>query len=1045
MLKKIRYLIFLFLIGMQVTLAQQKTVSGTVRDTKGETLPGVNVLIVGTQRGTQTDINGRYSLLVSPKDTLLFSFIGMHNQSVLVGGKTKIDIVMEEEAKALDQVVVVGYGVQKKESVVGAVAKTDGKNLVTSAGTNSNLTNAITGLIPGVITVKTSGRPGGSSGSDAPTQIFIRGISTWNGGQPLILVDGVERPMMDVDPNEVTSMSVLKDASATAVFGVKGANGVILITTKRGKKGRPKLTFDASVSVNSLSKMAELLGSYDANYLKDLAIENGIPADPNSWNDYVPFDVLKYYRTHEYPELYPDVNWMDEMTKPVALSQKYNLSASGGTDFVKYFLSLGYLNEGDILETRDYGQGYVPQLGYRRYNYRSNLDFKLTRSTTFSVNFGGFIGKQDNIPGYNIMRGVYLQPPDLYPVRYSDGIFADYENFAPYTNPVVTINFSGLKHTSRNQVNSDFILKQKLDFITKGLSVGTRVSYDTRSYTSGPNIGDGGTLKKYIMPEILDADPANYDDYIIYLYPKSYTNQTHGYNFVKEPVSHSAESSRTNVYRGLYYNAQVNYARHFGKHAVTGLGLFSREERASGSEFTHFREDWVGRVTYNYDLRYFLEFNGAYNGSEKFDRDYRFGFFPSLAGGWLISNEKFFQDALPFVNHLKVRFSMGKVGNDAGIARWQYVGGWENTGSQWSFGSPYLQKSSYPIYLEDVVPNPNIHWETAEKQNLGIEAGVWDNLISVNFELFWEDRYDMFIRQKDRLNNVLFGRELPAANIGELEAHGWEGTVKFTKTFMNGMSFRANLSISKAVNKIIYREDPELRPDYMKQAGYPLGQVRSVLNQGIIQNWDEVYTGVNNLDNTFRLPGDFRQVDYNADGVVDNYDVVPYGYTPFPEYNYSGIFNFGYKGLGVMVQLYGIFNVTSNAAYGGVGNAFTNNFSLVSEIHMNDSWSPEMGRTTDADYPALRYNTTNYSMGNYWMQDFSNLKLQNAQVYYMFKGQSLKHIGISQLKVYVNGNNLYTWSKLPYDFDKQPPLQQFSYALSYPRVRSFNFGVNVVF
>jgi hypothetical protein len=444
-------------------------------------------------------------------------------------------------------------------------------------------------------------------------------------------------------------------------------------------------------------------------------------------------------------------------------------------------------------------------------------------------------------------------------------------------------------------------------------------------------------------------------------------------------------------------------------------------------------------------MRYFIEFNGAYNGSEKFSREYRFGFFPSLAGGWLISNEKFFQKALPFVNHFKVRYSMGKVGNDAGIARWQYVGGWENTGSQWSFGAPYLQQSSYPIYLEDVVPNPNIHWETAEKQNLGVELGLWNNLISFNFELFWEDRYDMFIRQKDRLNNVLFGRELPAANIGELQAHGWEGTFKFSKAFENGMSFRANLSLSRAVNEIIYREDPELRPDYMKQAGYPLGQVRATLNQGIIQNWDEVYTGVNNLDNSFRLPGDFRQVDYNADGVVDNYDVVPYGYTPFPEYNYSGIFNFGYKGLGVMVQLYGIFNVTSNAAYGGVGNAFKNNFSLVSDIHRDESWMPQLGRTTDASYPALRYNTTGYSMGNYWKQDFSNLKLQNAQIYYMFKGPALKNIGISQLKLYLNGNNLYTWSKLPYDFDKQPPLQSFSYALSYPRMRSFNFGVNVVF
>ncbi len=1042
--KRAGFLMLLFsFVLLHAVFPQIRTITGTVKDQQGEPLPGVNVIIIGTQRGTQTDRNGKFSIQAAPSDSLRFSFVGMEDQVVLVGNQSVINIILREKTEKLQQVVVVGYGVQKKESVVGAIGRTEGSEIVRNTGSSSNLADALTGLVPGVITVKTSSLPGGYGSANAPTEVYIRGISTWNGGQPLILVDGVERPMMDVDPNEITSISVLKDASATAVFGVKGANGVILITTKRGKTGKPKLSFDASLSPSTFSKMAHILGSYDANYLKDIAIENGVPADENIWADYVPEQVLEYYKTHRYPYLYPDIDWMDEMTKKAAWSQRYNLNARGGTDFVKYFISLGYLHEGDILKTRNYGQGYEPNLGYKRFNFRSNLDFKLTQSTIFTVNLGGYYGKQENIPGYNILRGIYLQPPDLYPVRYEDGVFADYEGFNPYINPVVTINYSGIQHNNRNVVSTDFILKQKLDALTKGLSITGRVSYDTRSYTSGPDIKDAGIMTKYIMPDILFAAPENTEKYVIYKYPKEYTNETHGYNYVHEPVTRSAEKTKTNVYRALYYSGQLNYARNFGKHTVTGLFLFSRQENTSGSEFPHYREDWVGRATYNYDEKYFLEFNGAYNGSEKFDRKYRFGFFPSLAGGWLVSNEGFFKSALPFVNHLKLRYSWGKVGNDEGIARWQYVGGWEQSGQSWFFGSPVLAPS-YPIYMESVVPNPNIHWETAEKQNFGVEGGIFSNLVSFSFDYFKEHRYDMFIRKEDRLSNVIFGKDLPAANIGELKARGWEAVLKFSKSTAKQMNFRVTLSLSRAVNKILYREDPELRPDYQKQEGYPINQVRTQINQGIIQSWDEMYTGVMGLDNTKRLPGDFRQIDYNADGIVDQDDVVPYGYTNIPEYNYSGTFSYAYKGFGVVAQLYGVFNVTSNASYGGVGDAFNKNFSLASKIHKNDSWAPELGRTTTATYPALRYNT-GYVMGNYWMQDFSYLKIQSAQIYYIFKGAGLKRVGISNFKIYLSGNNLYTWSKIPYDFDRRPPLTQFAYALSYPRMRSFILGINLVF
>jgi TonB-linked SusC/RagA family outer membrane protein len=1036
-------LILILILIAQYVMGQQVTISGIVTDENNEPLAGVTVFIVGTSTGTVTDVNGRYSVRAAPGEQLQFSFVGMVPQVFTVTGETsEINVHLEISAESLEELVFVGYGVQKKESVVGAVTQAEGDEIKRNFQ-GSNLADNLNGLMPGVVSIRSSGVPGGAplnnaaGKDDKETRIFIRGQTTWNGGEPLVLVDGVERSLMDVDPNEIESISVLKDASATAVFGVRGADGVILITTRRGSVGKPLLTFESIVTAGTISKLPHNLNSYDVNTLKNMAIEHGLPADESSWSAYVPWEILQYYKTQEYPELYPDVDWREEMSDDYAWDQRYNFGVSGGTDFVRYFLSLGYLRQGDIMKLSDRGQGYDPSFGYDRYNFRSNFDFDLTRTTSFSMNLSGIYGSKKT-PGVNdrsqLWKGFYDNPPDMFPVQYADGTYASSDLFTTFTNTVYTGNFLGYDRNNRAEVVTDFILTQGLDFITEGLSVKVKTSFDNYFFTTGPNIVDEGLVRKYISPSILDAEnAADSVAAVVYMYPST---PSHGFNYIPQPIQTTAESVENNLARHLYFESSINYSRNFGPHAVTGLFLFNREMFARGSNFPNYREGWVGRTTYNYGTRYFFEFNGAYNGSEKFDRKYRFGFFPSFAGGWMLSNERFFQSALPFVNTFKIRYSWGMTGNDANIARWQYVSSWEKTNQTRPFGSPVTQPG-YPMYFEGTVANPNVHWEVAEKQDLGLELGIFKNLFSMMFDYYWEHRTDMFITASERASNVIFGADLPSANLGELRSRGWELELNFSKAWSSSRLW-AKYNLARTNNEVIFQDDPQLTPDYQKQAGFPIGQTRTQLASGIIQSWDEMYNGVVLDDNTFYLPGDYRLVDYNADGIINENDVVPYQYSHNPEYSYGFTLGFDHRGFGVLAQFYGVFNVSG--AYSWYSE-FVQNYNIAYDFQLNESWAPELGRTSGDLYPHVRYNY--YSpKGQYYVWDYSYFKLQNAQISYTFSGRVLEHTGADRLKIYAAVNNLLIWNKLLEDRDRPMDLNS---QFEYPLLRRYSLGINISF
>ncbi|MBP9075222.1 MAG: TonB-dependent receptor [Haliscomenobacter sp.] len=1027
--------------------------TGLVKDSRGETLIGVAIQVVGTDRGTQTDLDGLFSLDgLLPSDSLNFTYVGLEMLTIAVGDQTVINVTLTESTVQLAEVVVVGYGTQTKQSVVGSIVQATGDDIrQRNAGTD--LSNTLTGVLPGLVTIRTSGIPGGAGEDDAGTSIYIRGLSTWNGGQPLILVDGVERQMSDVDPNQVESLSILKDASATAVFGVKGANGVILITTRRGKLGKPSLSYNSTLTATTLSRTYPMLGSYQGNLLKNRAIENEVAKNETSWPSYVPYKWLQYYQNQQYPELFPDIDWQDEFANDVAWSQKHSLDISGGTKFVKYFGSLSYLQESDILATKDYGQGYDPDFNYKRYNFRSNLDFSVTPTTTFSVNLAGYFGRQQRPAGdkFNFWKGFTGRPPDLYPVRYSDGTWADAAQFDRYENAVYHLNYGGLTNENRSEINTDFILKQDLSFITEGLSFTGSLSYDNRFFSYGSNISDDGEVLKWIDPKAVEEllpgmteeqIQAVYEKYTIYQFPSGF-NGASGYSYVEQPINKTTEVVRTQesnqLYRSLFYQLAMNYKRTFGSHNFGGTFLMNRNEKATGTDFLTYREDWVGRVTYNFSSRYFLEFNGAYNGSEKFSNEYRYGFFPSVALGWLASEEAFFKSLFPIANKFKVRYSNGIVGNDEGIRRWLYIGNPEVLTRTWQFGAPF-PNNAYPWRLEGTIANPDIHWETAHKQNVGVEIGLFNSLIEINADYFWEKRTDMFLRETERNIPILFGADPVGINAGKVNTHGFEVDAKLNKTFSNKLFFSISGMLAYAKDEVIYREDPELAPAYQKQAGFQIGQSRSLLNQpGLIYTWDQIYTGVLPQNNTaFMLPGDFRQIDYNGDGQINDFDVVPYGYPSRPQFNYGSTLTLEYKGLNVMAQFFGVFNINSAQSYGEFGLGYT----LVRPLHWEEAWSPEDDRIENATYRGLRYLTATNAAptGTYYLWDRSYLKLQNAEIGYRLPSKLTQSFGLSALRVYLNGNNLFMISELKEDRDVKDSSDR-----AYPLTRRYSLGVNVVF
>ena len=1028
--------------------AQNIQVKGNLVDGTGEPLIGATVKVKGNASvGAVTDFDGNFSISVPSENSILvFTYVGMKTKEVKIGKKREFKLTLEDD-NAIGEVVVVGYGQQKKASVVGAITQTTGKVLERAGGV-SDIGSALTGNLPGVITSSSSGMPG-----DEDPKIVIRGVSSWNSSDPLILVDGIERPMSSVDIHSVQSISVLKDASATAVYGVKGANGVILITTKRGTEGKAKISASASSALKLVSKLPETYGSADALYYVNQAIKHELGLSPSSWGDIRSTDFINNYNAPAgsidpetgllMSERYPDVDWQKELFKDYAMSYNANVNIAGGTKAVKYYAAIDYQHEGDLFREWDNNRGYTSGYGFNRINVRSNLDFQLTKTTTLKANLSGSHGIRKSPYGLEkgswdesqLWQAAYSAPHDTFLPQYSDGVWGYFpKDDQGSPNSVTNLALHGEQATTTTRINTDFTLEQDLSFITKGLKASAIVSWDNVFVEANRGVNDLNNAAQYKY-----IDPVT--GVVTY---KEKPAGNNNFDFV-ETIAWKTDPGALNnnlTQRNLFYQAQLYWGRKFGKHDVTAMGVFNRSERATGSQFTNYREDWAFRTTYNYDDRYMFEYNGAYNGSEKFSKDNRFAFFNSGAIGWNVANEKWFKPVAEtkvfgrnLIDILKLRYSYGEIGEDNVWERWLYQTTWAYGGKTHLDSTNPNNESIYTWYKEAKVGNPDIHWEKAIKKNFGIDYAFLGGLVAGSLEFFSEKRSDIMIAGDSRSVPSYFGASAPFMNKGRTKTTGYELEVRLKYDFANGIHAYANMNMTHAKNVVTEHDDPELLPAYQKNVGFSIGQGKSYLylDNGTAQSWDDVIAMTpHNTNDNQKLPGQYIITDFNGDGVIDTNDGAPYGFTGTPQNTYNATIGIDYKGFSIYAQFYGVNNVSRYVSFNSLPKPY-----LHTVFKEGAYWSP----STPNGIPSLRMNSTpSYYEGTRFLYDGSFCRLKNLEIAYTWNGGWIKSLGLSMLKVYVNGNNLFLWTDMPDDRESNFAGTGLASQGAYPTMKRINFG-----
>ncbi|MDR2146021.1 MAG: TonB-dependent receptor [Tannerella sp.] len=1030
-------------IRQEKSIEQQKIViSGTVSDKDGP-IPGANVAIKGESQGTFTDVNGRYSIAVSGEDAILqFSFIGYAVQETVVGNRKTINILMVEDSRLLDEVVVVGYGVQKKESAAGAISQITGDDMLKMSN-STNIPNALAGQIPGVTIVQYSGQPGADVG-----QIFIRGVSSWQGNDPLVLVDGVERKFNNIDPNEIETLSVLKDASATAVFGVRGANGVILITTKRGTKGEVKVTASAEMIGKQPINIQKPVNSYRTALIMNEAYKND-----NSWGSLLSPEIIEHYRVQDMPYIYPDTDWQELMLKDMAYSHKYNVNISGGTDFARVFASLSYLYDDNILKAEKQPD-YDPNWKFNRYNYRFNIDMDLTKSTLLSLDAGGFISVINSPYDTNnqrLFRNILMLGPMAAPAGYPAEVLEQYPDLTRpdetgfriastgihnADNPMIANNYSGQRSSKRTNVDATIRLQQKLDFITKGLSAGFQVaythnmiysrewSYDAITWT----LNTDETWSRYKgRGGAIDGEQA------------------------ASPVNYIGESVAEDPFRSWYFEGKINYARTFGKHEVTGLILGQRRKSQTDVQFPHFEEGIVARITYDYANRYALDANLGYNGSEQFAPENRYGLFPSVGVVWNLHNEKFFEPVKPVISRAKIRASYGKVGSDASPNRWLYTSSYVNQMSAYAndkYWPGVVADHNYtaPI-IEENAANSEATWEIATKQNIAAELSFLKNSMFVlTLDFYKEHRTNILL---SRLSvPAWFGVGMKQQNLGETKTKGYEIELKYQQT-ISSFYYWLKPSVSFSDNRIVARDEPLYEPSYQKETGHRIFQEFGYPSVGWVQDGDELMTTARYGSGLVGL-GDTKYIDFSGDGIIDENDRVPIGYsTRYPLYNYTLNGGFKYRNLEFDFLFQGVSHY-SRVVIDAFASPLHRLANQAFEFQM-DAWSPT---NPNAEYPAYHFdaNRTHNIMGTAARTantyDASYIRLKSVNLSYSLpKAWVERTLKLNSLSFSLQGNNIFTWApNYPLtDPEGGDPANGRLNNGYYPMMRTISLGMQVTF
>ena len=1005
------------------TFAQTATVSGVVKDDTGEPVIGAGVLVKGTTLGTITDIDGHFSFRADDLNgVLVVSFVGMETQEIPMKGKGTFDIVLKSSNTLLEEVQVVAYGAQKKVTLTGSISSvnTDGLLKVPTA----SIGNMLSGVLSGVSSIQSSGQPGG----DDP-DVFIRGISTLNtmNAKPLYLVDGVERSFFQIDPNEVENITILKDASSTAVFGVRGANGVIIVTTKRGKEGKAKINASFSYGIQTPTRMPEFVNSYDyATFLNEAYTNDG--KDPK----FTP-EAVEAFRTHSNPIIYPDTDWMELLFKSSAPQTQGNVNISGGTERVRYFISMGMLDQKGFFKNHD--TRYDANFNFNRYNYRANLDIDFTKTTLVAINMGGRVEKR-NFPrsgddinqlfrriywatpfsGPGIVDGKWIKGNSQYlPVGLSDGLGNIYGR--------------GYGSKTTNVVNLDLALTQKLDFITKGLQFKIKVAYNSGYDHTKERATSIESYQPWYRKDVTWMEhPAGSDpNEVVYIQDGEAGLISYAESFGKS--------------RDWYAEASFDWKRDFGLHHLSALALYNQSKTYyPDSDYPGIPRGYVGlvgRVTYDYDNKYLIEGNVGYNGSENFAPGNRYGFFPAVSGGWVLTQEEFLKDN-PVVNFLKIRASYGIVGNDryhpygtGFMDRFLYLSNSYFIGSGYQFGTG---TSWSPGAYEKSFGNSGLSWEKSAKQNYGIDFSLFNQKLSGSIDYFYEKRTD--ILAKASTDPIIHAMSLPVLNLGIVSNKGVELNLKWNHK-INSFRYWTNLNVSYAKNKIVYQDEVPSEYTYTLKTGHPVGQPFGLKVRGFY------YEGMEDVaDHSYVLKeGDVVYEDLNHDGKIDDNDKTAIGYPSYPLLNAGLTLGFEYKGFDFSMLWVGATKtsrVLEETFRKPLGETYDR--SLMSH-QFTDRWTPETAATAKLPRATIDGVKNNYRDSELWVKDASYLRLKNIEIGYNFRLPFMPKIGMEKMRVFMTGYNLLTFDKLKIS----DPESMSSGVPQYPVMRVINFGLNVSF
>ncbi|MGE8301198.1 SusC/RagA family TonB-linked outer membrane protein [Sphingobacterium paramultivorum] len=997
----------------QASIQEGRVIAGRVLNKRQTALANATVTTGLGKNSTSTDEQGQFTLKLDPQDSyFMVSLVGYVSQRVPLKTNGEYTVILADSISALDEVVVVGFGTQRRASVVGAITTIEPKRL--QIGTSRSMSNNLAGQLAGIIAVQRSGEPGYDN-----SNFWIRGISTFGGSRsPLILVDGVERSLDNMDPEEIESFSILKDAAASAVYGVRGANGVILINTKRGKVGKPNVSARFEQGITSPVQLPKFVGA--ADYLE---VMNSIREERGEQGLYSK-ERIENIRNHTDPDLYPDVNWLDAVLRDQAGNSRANVSVNGGSDILRYSLVTSYYREGGLIE-RDEKQAWNSSSRLNRYNVRSNVDINVSPTTLFRLNIGGYLQDRTRAPQSvdELFQEAFTIPPYVHPTIYSSG---EIPRTPQRTNPWALATQRGYERISASKIESLFAVEQDLSFWLKGLKARGLFSFDRYSNTS---------VVRSKSPDYYNPAIGRDENGKLKLVIDSYGQEFLGY----EKNSDWGDKS-------MYLEGAINYVQSFGGHNVEGMFLYNQRNYDNGDLLPYRNQGIAGRFSYNYSNRYIGEFNFGYNGSENFAPGKRYGFFPSFALGWYISEEPFMEHLKSTFSKIKLRGSYGLVGNDKlDGRRFAYITTINETGGySWGLNNDFKRSGR----MEGDQGNSGLTWETVAKSNIGFELGLWKTL-EFQLDLFNEERKNIFMQRRSIPGSSGFSNA-PWANFGRVNNKGIDMSLELNRQLNPNLFLSVRSTFTYALNKILEQDEPSAVIGTSRSStGKPIGQLFGFIDEGLFTDADfsDIANGTLRSDiprHTFGpvRPGDIRYRDLNGDGVVDALDRTAIGGTEDPQIvfgfgsnlRYKAVdFGFFFQGVSRTYRIIGGSNFIPGSANGAMGNIFDN---------VSDRWTLDNPRQ-DVFYPRLSdYQSANNNLAStWWLRDMSFIRLRNIEVGYSLPSKILDHLAIRNFRIFLRGNNLLTVS----DFKLWDPELGVNNGMRYPIMKSVSMGLELNF